>query len=129
MFVPQSRASFVVDPVPQLIVVAPPHMDALPPITVRDGYIQPCEGWLLFPRLTLCVVDGPGDAGFLVQGAADADQAEHLTRWLEALDKTGAAVVIALEEPLEDTSLDELVSLPTARGGAIPLLSADPPPS
>ena len=55
---------------------------------------QPAEaaedGWSLMSRVTLCVVDGPGDTGYLFPRIG-LDVPEG---WDEALDKQGGAFVV-----------------------------------
>ena len=48
------------------------------------------DGWSLMNRLTLCVVDGPGDAGYLFPRLG-LDVPEG---WDEAADKQGGALVL-----------------------------------
>ncbi|NUT35209.1 MAG: hypothetical protein HOV79_19305 [Hamadaea sp.] len=54
----------------------------------------PDEGWTFMNRLTVCVVDGPGDAGFLFPriGGPRGDMAP--AGWDEAVDRTGGSTVV-----------------------------------
>ncbi|MDL4773803.1 hypothetical protein [Actinomadura xylanilytica] len=122
MLVTRENVTYAAEPIPHLVVVAPPHMDALPPLTVRDGVVSNCAGWNLAARLAFSVVDGPGEAGFMVQGANGQRDAKVMLQWLEAVDKAGGALVIALESQPQDLSLEHLVAIPNARGGSVPFL-------
>jgi hypothetical protein len=76
-FIPPEAAHFALDDrraVVRLAVEAPPG----------DG------PWSMFSRMTMCVLDGPADAGYLLArpGADGTDQG-----WDEAVERDGGAVV------------------------------------
>lgn len=51
------------------------------------------EQWGLVSRLTLCVVDGPGDAGYITpRFGPDGDVAP--AGWDEAVDRAGGSLVV-----------------------------------
>ncbi|MEV6969825.1 hypothetical protein AB0M47_32390 [Hamadaea sp. NPDC051192] len=54
----------------------------------------PDEGWSLMNRLTVCVVDGPGDAGYLFPrlGGPAGDKAPQ--GWDEAVARAGGSTVV-----------------------------------
>lgn len=64
-------------------------------VDVPDG---PEEGWTLLNRLTLCVVDGPGEAGYLFPrvggptGVPPGDLAPE--GWDDAVDGAGGSTVV-----------------------------------
>ncbi|TDD58583.1 hypothetical protein E1293_46895 [Actinomadura darangshiensis] len=124
MLVPRENAMYVAEPIPHLVLVAPPGLETLPPLTLRDGVVGRCDGWNLFARLTVSVVDGPGDAGFMVPGATDEQEAERLAPRLDAVQRAGAAVVIGLPAHPSDPSLESLVSAPGVRGGTVPAVES-----
>ncbi|MER7516948.1 hypothetical protein [Streptomyces sp. NPDC126499] len=111
---------------PLLVLTEAPVHDALPPLgpTDADGEVPRCEGWGIVPRLTLCVVDGPGDHGTMIPSLAapvlgDGDLAD----WCEDAERAGGAVVISLPTPLPPhPDLPTLTHPGTARGGFVPLL-------
>ena len=50
------------------------------------------EGWSIMNRLTMCVVDGPGNAGYLLpRFASHGDLAPN--GWDEAVQRSGGAMV------------------------------------
>lgn len=52
-------------PTPLLLVSAAPIHDDLPVPHAPNCNMPTCSGWQVMARLTMCVVDGPGDAGCL----------------------------------------------------------------
>ena len=56
------NALFVRGTTPVLLLADVPVHDALPPLTSPDGTVPPCEGWSILPKLTRCVLAGPGEA-------------------------------------------------------------------
>jgi hypothetical protein len=75
------------------------------------------------------VVDGPGDAGFLVQGARGKEEAEHFFQWLEDVEAAKGAVVLATSavDPPTEPTLDPqtLYGRPGVRGGFVRSIDAD----
>ncbi|MEU5187392.1 hypothetical protein AB0G83_09615 [Streptomyces klenkii] len=119
--------------------------DALPVVTAPGpGAVPLCEGWSIVPKLTLCVVDGPGDVGGLIpafaapvidgstggtngtNGTEPADMAD----WCADAERAGGVVVLSLDHlslslPLPlPAALDwaRLLASGTARGGFMPSL-------
>lgn len=77
---------FVRGGTPVLLLADAPVHDALPLLTASDGAVPLCEGWNIVPRLTLCVVDGPGDHGLVVplslrQWSAEPKSTRHRAAW------------------------------------------------
>jgi hypothetical protein len=58
---------------------------------------QPVEDWVLMARATLCVLDGPGDEGFLI-GPLPQAQFERHASWCETVDRRGSAGVVLLSD-------------------------------
>ncbi|MFF5974912.1 hypothetical protein ACFY7C_25730 [Streptomyces sp. NPDC012769] len=121
---------FVRAATPLLVLTEAPVHDALPPLApVSTGGEPPvCDGWGIVPRLTLCVVDGPGDHGTMIPALAAPVLGEgDLADWCEDAERAGGAVVVSLPTPLP-TPLPPLLDLPaltrpaTTRGGFVPLL-------
>jgi hypothetical protein len=52
----------------------------------------PADGWSLLNLRTMCVVDGPGDAGFLLPRLSPSGDAAP-AGWDEAVDRDGGALV------------------------------------
>ena len=119
-FVPRERVRFVHGERPLLVIAAGADTEVLPALRLEGGLPARCEGWTLVAQLTVCVVDGPGDAGFLIQAAADLTEAEEQNAWLLLVEAAGGAVVAATQE-LGTRTLDEAAARSDARGGFVPL--------
>ncbi|MEV5984811.1 hypothetical protein AB0L85_07275 [Streptomyces sp. NPDC052051] len=131
MLLDPENTLFVCGATPVLLLADAPVHDVLPPLTAPDGAVPVCEGWSIVPRLTLCVVDGPGEHGVLVPalaapvlggadgGAASGDMAD----WCTAAEQAGGAVVLSLEQLPEELDWSALLSSGIARGGFVPTLA------
>ncbi|KUN79829.1 hypothetical protein AQJ66_27960 [Streptomyces bungoensis] len=116
---------------PVLLPAGAPVHDALPPLTAPGGKARLCEGWSIVPRLTLCVVDGPGDHGLVlpalaapVVGGTDAGTAPSgMGDWCADAERAGGAVVMSLDRLPEALDRSALLSSGAARGGFVPALS------
>ncbi|MER6976365.1 hypothetical protein ABT317_04750 [Streptomyces carpinensis] len=112
-----------------LLADAPVH-DALPLLIAPDGAVPLCEGWSIVPRLTLCVVDGPGDQGLVVPalaapvvgGGDEATPSSGMGDWCADAEQAGGAVVLSLDHIPEELDWSAVLSSGTARGGFIPAL-------
>ncbi|RKN75675.1 hypothetical protein D7231_09775 [Streptomyces klenkii] len=120
--------------------------DALPVVTAPGpGAVPLCEGWSIVPKLTLCVVDGPGDVGGLIPAFAapvidgstngtngtngtDSTEPADMADWCADAERAGGVVVLSLDHlslPLPlPAALDwaRLLASGTARGGFMPSL-------
>ncbi|MFI8767830.1 hypothetical protein ACIGN6_23365 [Streptomyces sp. NPDC053792] len=122
---------FVRGGTPVLLLADAPVHDALPLLTASDGAVPLCEGWNIVPRLTLCVVDGPGDHGLVVPalaapvvGGAEVDTASSgMGDWCADAEQAGGAVVLSLDRLPEELDWSALLSSGTARGGFMPALA------
>ncbi|MDQ1009762.1 hypothetical protein QFZ82_004247 [Streptomyces sp. V4I23] len=120
MFLPRHNAHFVMGPTPLLLLGGAPVHEFLPPLHAPDGRVPLCDGWQLMPRLTMTVVDGPGDAGCLVQGAQAEDEAEEMSAWCSAVEQAGGAVVLSLDTLPDDLDWPALLTDGRAHGGFVP---------
>ncbi|MBO8191782.1 hypothetical protein ITI46_08825 [Streptomyces oryzae] len=106
MLLPPEKTLFVRGATPVLLLSDAPVHEILPTVTALDGAVPPCEGWSITPKLTLCVVDGPGDAGLLIPALAAPviDTAHGATApgdmgdWCTDAERAGGAVVLSLDE-------------------------------
>lgn len=124
---------FVRGATPVLLLADAPVHDALPLLTASDRAVPLCEGWSIVPRLTLCVVDGPGDHGLVVPalaapvvGGADdgtASASGGMGDWCADAEQAGGAVVLSLDHLPEALDWSALLSSGTARGGFMPALA------
>ncbi|MGW3466323.1 hypothetical protein ACWDE9_45340 [Streptomyces olivaceoviridis] len=121
------KALFVRGAAPVLLPAGAPVHDALPGPAAPDGAVPVCEGWSIAPRLTLCVVDGPGDHGLVVPALAapviDAQGApgDMGDRCADA-EAAGGAVVPSLDRLPETLDWSAPLSSGTTRGGFLPAL-------
>jgi hypothetical protein len=83
--------------------------------TVRED-LKPLAEWWLMARLTLCVLDGPAEEGFLVGPLVTQDTA-LLDRWCRRSDELGRAGVVLLSA----TTLADVTpeADPRGRGGVV----------
>ncbi|WP_405706164.1 hypothetical protein OG264_03645 [Streptomyces xanthophaeus] len=122
---------FVRGATPVLLLADAPVHAYLPVLSAPDGRVPACEGWSVVPKLTLCVVDGPGEAGIIipalaapvVDGAGGTLEPGEMADWCTDADAAGGVVVLSLEELPEELDWDHLLSSGTARGGFVPALS------
>ncbi|MGW5546018.1 hypothetical protein [Streptomyces sp. NPDC003998] len=131
MLLDPENTLFVRGATPVLLLADAPVHDALPLLTAPDGAMPLCEGWNIVPRLTLCVVDGPGDHGLVVPalaapvvgGADDGTASSGMGDWCTDAEQAGGAVVLSLDRLPEALDWSALLSSGTARGGFMPALA------
>lgn len=122
---------FVRGATPVLLLADAPVHDALPLLAASGGAVPLCEGWSIVPRLTLCVVDGPGDHGLVVPalaapvvGRVDGGTTSNgMGDWCGDAEQAGGAVVLSLDQLPEAFDWSALLSSGTARGGFMPALA------
>ncbi|KMS82944.1 MULTISPECIES: hypothetical protein [Streptomyces] len=127
MLLDPEKTLFVRGATPVLLLAEASVHDVLPVLTAPDGAVPVCEGWSIAPRLTLCVVDGPGDHGLVVPAlAAPVIGAEgapgDMGDWCGDAERAGGAVVLSLHRLPETLDWSALLSSGTARGGFLPAL-------
>ncbi|MFF7451990.1 MULTISPECIES: hypothetical protein [unclassified Streptomyces] len=129
MLLTPEQTLFVRGATPALLLAeAPVHHD-LPVLTAQDGTVPRCEGWSLVPKLTLCVVDGPGEAGVLIPSLAapvmtdGAPDPDGMTDWCADAERAGGAVVLSLAQLPRTLDWSHLLNSGSARGGFIPALT------
>jgi len=127
MLLPREKAHFVLAGTPLLLLDGAPVHESLPPLHTTDGEMPLCPGWSVAVMATMCLVDGPGDAGCLIPalGAAESDPDSSLATladWGRAVEKTGGAVVVSLAtlpESLADLDWPTILN-GGANGGFVP---------
>ncbi|MEU0336551.1 hypothetical protein [Streptomyces sp. NPDC006193] len=125
MLLDPEKTLFVRGAPPVLLLAGAPVHDALPLLAAPDGAVPVCEGWSILPRLTLCVVDGPGDHGLVVpaltapvHGAAGGSAAPGgMPDWCEDAERAGGAVVLSLDHLPDPCAWPALLTSGTTRGG------------
>ncbi|MER7173420.1 hypothetical protein [Streptomyces mesophilus] len=136
MLLDPENTLFVRGAMPVLLLADAPVHDALPLLTSADGAVPLCEGWSIAPRLTLCVVDGPGDHGLVVPalaapviGEADGDTSSSdaggvnsMGDWCADAEHAGGAVVLSVSRLPTRLDWPTLLSSGTARGGFVRVL-------
>lgn len=131
MLLDPENTLFVRGAMPALLLADAPVHDALPLLAAPDRAVSRCEGWSIVPRLTLCVVDGPGDQGLavpalaapVVGGVNDAGASSGMTDWCEDAEQAGGAVVLSLDQLPDVLDWSALLSSGTVRGGFMPALA------
>ncbi|HSA48719.1 MAG TPA: hypothetical protein VLH10_01225 [Yinghuangia sp.] len=119
------KTLFVRGATPVLLLAEAAVHDALPVVTAPDGAVPACDGWGIMARLTMCVVDGPGDAGVAIPSFDAAVVAEGRTTtgpdamgaWCEDVDRAGGAIVLSLDRLPEVPDWADLLGSGTSRGG------------
>ncbi|MFF7729883.1 hypothetical protein [Streptomyces sp. NPDC008001] len=136
MLLTPEKTLFVRGATPVLLLADAPVHHALPVVTASDGAVPLCEGWSIVPKMTLCVVDGPGDAGGIIpalaapviggspgrtEGAGPGDMAD----WCADAERAGGAVVLSLASGELPAVLDwaHLLGSGTTRGGFMPSMT------
>ncbi|GGY74312.1 hypothetical protein GCM10010300_17550 [Streptomyces olivaceoviridis] len=127
MLLDAEKTLFVRGATPVLLLAGAPVHDALPGPAAPDGAVPVCAGWSIAPRLTLCVVDGPGGHGLVVPALAapviDAQGAPgDMGDWCADAEAAGGAVVLSLDRLPETLDWSALLSSGTTRGGFLPAL-------
>ncbi|MFI0163891.1 hypothetical protein [Streptomyces sp. NPDC017095] len=121
---------FVRGVTPALLLAQASVHDALPRLTATAGEPVRCEGWGILPRLTLCVVDGPGDHGVVVpalaapviDGTGDGTAPGDMADWCDDAERAGGAVVLSLDRLPETLDWPALLASDATRGGFLPTL-------
>lgn len=114
-----------------LLLAGAPIHDVLPVVAAPDGSVPRCDGWTLVPKLTLCVVDGPGEHGLvvpaLVAPVLDATQGSAepggMADWCTDAERAGGAVVLSLETLPEELDWPHLLGSGVAHGGFVQALA------
>ncbi|MFJ7155040.1 hypothetical protein ACIQUQ_08865 [Streptomyces sp. NPDC101118] len=125
MLLEPENTLFVRGDTPLLLLSGAPVHDALPLLTASGGAVPRCEGWSVVAKVTMCVVDGPGEAGVIVPafvapvvdtaggGAAPGGMGD----WCADVERAGGAVVLSLDELPEVLDQARLLGSGAARGG------------
>jgi hypothetical protein len=121
------RTLFVRGGTPMLLLAGAPVHDALPLLTAPGETLPTCEGWSIVPRLTLCVVDGPGDDGLVIPAfaapvlaATGGPAPDAMADWCTDVEKAGGAIVLSLDRLPDVIDWSALLAPGTARGGFLP---------
>ncbi len=117
-FIAGERVRLIRGAVPALVLALDADATVLPPAPAGEAWPPaPLADWTLLARLTLTVVDGPANVGFVVQGARTSDEAEHVFGWLEDVEAAHGALVLACpDERLPDESVLDAQALCGRRG-------------
>lgn len=131
MLLDPEKTLFVRGVTPVLLLADAPIHDVLPVLTAPDGVVPRREGWSIVPKLTLCVVDGPGEHGLIVpalaapviDGADGSAEPGDMADWCADAEQAGGAVVLSLDRLPEVLDWARLLGSGTARGGFVPILA------
>ncbi|MCX4743952.1 hypothetical protein OG455_00225 [Kitasatospora sp. NBC_01287] len=127
MLLSPEKTLFIRGTVPVLLLSDAPVHALLPVLAAPDGAVPRCDGWSIVARLTLCVVDGPGEAGLVVPAMAapvidGTGGTPEMANWCADSEQAGGAVVLSLDELPEELDWAHLLGSGTARGGFVPSL-------
>ncbi len=114
---------------PALLLADAPVHDALPVLAAPDGRVPVCEGWMIAPMLTLCLVDGPGDAGLVVpafgarvvDGTGATCGADAMAGWCSDVEQDGGVLMLSLASLPAELDWAHLIGSGAARGGFVPV--------
>ncbi|MEV6676878.1 hypothetical protein AB0N09_08405 [Streptomyces erythrochromogenes] len=131
MLLDPEKTLFVRGATPVLLMAGAPVHTALPVLTAQDGAVPRCDGWSIVAQLTLCVVDGPGEAGLVVptmvapvlDGSDGNLRPGDMADWCADAERAGGAVVLSLDALPETLDWPHLLSSWTSRGGFLPALA------
>jgi len=124
----RDRARFLSAPQPVLLVALPDDVPPLPELALDEaGVPAHLDGWSVLAGATLCVVDGPGEQGFLLptilSGGGDDDSAGQMRTslaWASGVEDCGGAYVLQVAAEQLDEPLAELMKGGAAeRGGFV----------
>jgi len=125
-FVEGERALFLRGIVPALVVAVDTDAAVFPPTDQEERWPPPpLSDWGLLPSRTMTVVDGPGNVGFLVLGVSEPEAIDGLAGWLEDVEATRGALVLAsntFQVPSPTLGSGALYGQPQVRGGFIAVL-------
>ncbi|WP_369170554.1 hypothetical protein AB5J49_23320 [Streptomyces sp. R28] len=118
---------FVRGDTPVLLLAGASVHDALPALAAADGQVPLCAGWGVVPKLTLCVVDGPGEYGLMVPSLAapvlDAGGPGDMGAWCEDAERAGGAVVLSVDRIPEVLDWGHLLGSGASRGGFVRVMN------
>ncbi|MEV7684152.1 hypothetical protein AB0O64_37315 [Streptomyces sp. NPDC088341] len=131
MLLNPEKALFIRGNAPVLLLADAPVHKVLPVLPAPGGAVPRCEGWSIVPRLTLCVVDGPGEAGLIVpaltapviDGDGGSTEPGRMADWCADAEQAGGAIVLSVDQLPEVLDWTRLLSSGTARGGFVPSLA------
>ncbi|WP_282202543.1 hypothetical protein [Kitasatospora fiedleri] len=83
---------------PILLLGGAPVHGALPVLRVADGAVPGLDGWSVFASLTMCVLDGPGDAGCLFPTLGGSSGTDGVAHWCAEVERAGGALVVSLPD-------------------------------
>ncbi|WP_073496899.1 hypothetical protein [Actinacidiphila paucisporea] len=132
MLLAPEKTLFVRGATPLLLLADAPVHDVLPLLAAPGETVPLCEGWGIAPRLTLCVVDGPGDHGVLIPALAApvldvTDGPGRMADWCADAEGAGGAVALSMDRLPDVIDWSALLAPGTARGGFLPALARPRP--
>ncbi|MFH8349587.1 hypothetical protein [Streptomyces sp. NPDC018045] len=131
MLLEPEKTLFIRGVTPVLLMSGTPVHDILPVLTAPDGVVPQCDAWSIVPKLTICVVDGPGEAGLMIPAlvapvideGGETAQPSEMAAWCADAERAGGAVVLSLDDLPETLDWAYLLGSSTARGGFMPALA------
>lgn len=129
VLVTPEKTLFVRGDTPMLLLAGAPVHGALALLAAPGETVPRCEGWTIVPKLTLCVVDGPGDLGVVIpafvapvlDGTGRADAPGGMAGWCEDAERAGGALVLSTDRLPDLIDWSALLAPGTSRGGFMPV--------
>ena len=121
--IPADRSRVLSVPTPILVLSAALDGVLLPLLESYDsGAPVRVAGWSVVARTTMCVLDGPGDQGFLVPTLAEIGQMDERAAWAQAVADSGGLLVLQVGAHRLEASVYDLLADTGTRGGFVPHL-------
>ncbi|MEU7154628.1 hypothetical protein AB0B15_42475 [Streptomyces sp. NPDC045456] len=125
------KTLFVRGATPVLLMSETPVHGALPALIAPDGAVPQCDGWSIVPKLTMCVVDGPGEAGLMIPAlvapvidvVGESAEPGEMADWCADAERAGGAIVLSLDELPEALDWTNLLGSGAAHGGFMPSMA------
>ncbi|MBF8189440.1 hypothetical protein ITP53_27630 [Nonomuraea sp. K274] len=120
--VPREDARYLGSPRPTLALYSRQPILQLPRFRFVSGRPSVCTGWEFVPGVTFTILKSPGKFSLLVEGITHPDETDERFAWLNAVDRAGGAVVLAVNTLGLTCDWESLTSSPDVRGGFIPII-------
>lgn len=121
--IPADRSRVLSVPTPILVLSVVSEGVLLPLLRFYDsGAPVRVAGWSAVARTTVCILDGPGDQGFMVPTIAEIGQMDERAAWAQAVADNGGLLVLQVAAHRLEASVYDLLADTGTRGGFVPHL-------
>src|SRR5690606_14429699 len=118
--IPRENTRYIDGTVPTLLLTSDEPVERLPVFNLDAGEPPRCDGWQFLTGMTVMVIDGPEEAGLLIEGIAHPEEAEERLAWLDSVERAGGAVVLGAAAHPPPDDWPALANSGKARGGFAP---------